>query len=109
MDWPILSRHLPRRKPGVLVSTMNSEMPLAPWLRSVLATTTTMSLIWPLLMKVLEPLMTYVSPRRSARVRIACRSEPVPGSVIASEQITSPEAIFGSHCCRCASVPSASR
>ncbi|MCY1371054.1 hypothetical protein D9M69_581820 [compost metagenome] len=57
-------------------------------------------------MKVLAPLMTYLSPRLSARVRIACRSEPVPGSVMAKEQITSPEAILGNHWRFCSSVPS---
>ncbi|MNG26988.1 hypothetical protein D3C84_1120470 [compost metagenome] len=88
---------------------MNKEIPLAPWLVSVLATTTTMSLIWPLLMKVLEPLTMYLSPFFTARVRTACRSEPVPGSVIASEQMTSPLAIFGSHLLFCSGVPSASR
>ncbi|MCY1303412.1 hypothetical protein D3C76_1485380 [compost metagenome] len=81
-------------------------MPLAPALRSVLATTATMSLSWPLVMKVLAPLITYLSPCLTARVRTACRSEPVPGSVIATEQITSPEAILGSQYCFCASVPS---
>ncbi|MNZ75996.1 hypothetical protein D3C78_944890 [compost metagenome] len=72
---------------------------------SVLATTTTMSLSWPLLMKVLEPLMTYLSPFFTARVRTPCRSEPVPGSVMAMEQMHSPEAIFGSHWRFCSSVP----
>ncbi|MNF94354.1 hypothetical protein D3C84_770640 [compost metagenome] len=83
-------------------------MPLAPAAISVLATTATMSLVWPLVIKVLAPLMTYLSPCFTARVRTACRSEPVPGSVMATEQITSPEAIFGNQCCFCASVPSSS-
>ncbi|MCY1371633.1 hypothetical protein D9M69_587840 [compost metagenome] len=103
---PTLSRHLPRRKPGSLVSTRKIEMPLEPPSGSVFATTATMSLIWPLVMKVLAPLMTYLSPCFTARVRTACRSEPVPGSVMATEQITSPEAIFGSQYCFCASLPS---
>ncbi|MNI97709.1 hypothetical protein D3C73_1564080 [compost metagenome] len=64
-----------------------------------------MSLFWPLLIKVFEPLMTYLSPFFTARVRTPCRSEPVPGSVMAMEVMTSPEAIFGSHCSFCASVP----
>ncbi|MNG41718.1 hypothetical protein D3C84_1310840 [compost metagenome] len=65
-----------------------------------------MSLSWPLLMKVFEPLMTYLSPFFTARVRTACRSEPVPGSVMAMEQMHSPEAILGSQYCFCSSVPS---
>ncbi|MNF06778.1 hypothetical protein D3C80_2068020 [compost metagenome] len=81
-------------------------MPLAPAAMSVLATTATMSLVWPLVMKVLAPLITYLSPCLTARVRTACRSEPVPGSVMATEQMTSPEAIFGNQCSFCASVPS---
>ncbi|MNP19986.1 hypothetical protein D3C76_1125410 [compost metagenome] len=104
---PSLSRVLPRRKPGKRVSTRKIDRPLAPPSWSVLATTATMSQIWPLVMKVLAPLMTYWSPCFTARVRMACRSEPVPGSVMATAQITSPEAIFGNHSCFCASVPSA--
>ncbi|MNO08589.1 hypothetical protein D3C81_2313220 [compost metagenome] len=46
-----------------------------------------------------------MSPCFTARVRTPCRSEPVPGSVMAIEQITSPDAIRGSHLCFCSSVP----
>ncbi len=55
---PIFSRLRPRLKPGVVVSTAISEVPLAPSLGSVLATTTTRSASWPLEMKVLDPLIT---------------------------------------------------
>ncbi|MCY1465920.1 hypothetical protein D9M71_841250 [compost metagenome] len=76
-------------------------LPLFP----VLATTTMMSLLVPLEMKVLAPLMTYSSPSRTARVLTACRSEPVSGSVMATAAMASPLAIFGSHSSFCASVP----
>ncbi|MNH43274.1 hypothetical protein D3C73_1479320 [compost metagenome] len=58
-----------------------------------------------MLIKVFEPLIRYLSPCFTARVRTPCRSEPVPGSVMAIEQMHSPEAIFGSHWRFCASVP----
>ena len=49
---PILSRLRPRLKPGGSVSTRISEMPFAPLVGSVLATTITRSAFWPLVMKV---------------------------------------------------------
>ena len=55
---PIFSRLRPRLKPSVPVSTAISDVPLAPSFGSVLATTITRSASWPLLMKVLEPLIT---------------------------------------------------
>src|SRR5690554_409299 len=74
-------------------------MPLAPALGSVLAATMTMSACWPLVMKVLEPFRMYSSPSFTALVRMACRSLPAPGSVMAMAPTASPETIFGSHCC----------
>ena len=59
-------------------------------------------------MKVLEPLMTYSSPWRMAVVRIAFRSLPAPGSLIAIARMVSPLAHDGSQRCFCASVPSRS-
>jgi hypothetical protein len=44
----------------------------------------------PLVMNVLEPLITYSSPSRTARVRMPATSEPAPGSVMPSEEIISP-------------------
>ena len=44
----------------------------------------------PLVMKVLEPLITYSSPSRTARVRMPATSEPAPGSEMPSEEIFSP-------------------
>ena len=79
--------------------------PFAPAAGSVLQTTMIMSQFRPLLMKVLLPLMTYSSPSRTAVVRIAFRSLPPPGSVMAMARIVSPRQISGSHCCFCSSVP----
>ncbi|MNJ53934.1 hypothetical protein D3C77_493530 [compost metagenome] len=103
--WPTFSSLRPRRKPGRSHSTMIRLHPLAPAPGSVLHTTTTMSQDRPLLMKVLLPLITHSSPSRTAVVRMALRSEPVPGSVMATASTVSPVQIFGSHCCFCASVP----
>src|SRR5690625_2096850 len=62
------------------------------------------SACWPLVMKVLEPVITYSSPSRRAFVLTLCRSDPVPGSVMAIAPIISPDAILGSHCARSSSV-----
>ena len=45
------------------------------------------------------------SPSRTARVRTRLRSEPAPGSVIATAPTISPVHIFGSHRFFCSSVP----
>ena len=64
---PILSRLRPRSKPSASsVSTTISEVPLAPCAGSVLATTMIRLASWPLVMKVLEPLMRYWLPSFSA-------------------------------------------
>ena len=60
----------------------------------------------PLLMKVLAPLTTYSSPRRTAVVRMALRSLPVPGSVMASADMAVPPYSPGSQRPFCSSVPS---
>ena len=44
----------------------------------------------PLVMKVLEPLITYSSPSRIAVVRMPATSEPAPGSVMPRQPIFSP-------------------
>ena len=59
----------------------------------------------PLVMKVFWPLTTSSLPLRSAVVRIACRSLPVPGSVMAMAVITSPLAMRGSQVRFCSSLP----
>ena len=81
--------------------------PLAPAAGSVLHTTMIRSAIRPLLMKVLLPLMTYSSPSRTAVVRTAFRSLPVPGSVMAMARMISPVQRRAATCCFCSSVPSA--
>ena len=63
---------------------------------------------WPIAaveMNCLDPVSTYPSPSRTARVRSADASDPAPGSVSAKEPIAAPAAIGRSHCSRCASVP----
>ncbi|MNC32454.1 hypothetical protein D3C75_808070 [compost metagenome] len=85
----------------MMISEMSLAVPVVP----VLQTTTTRSDCTPLEMKVLEPVMTYSSPSRTARVLTACRSEPVLGSVMAIEPMASPETILGNQVCFCCSLP----
>ena len=59
----------------------------------------------PLVMNILEPLMTYSSPRRSAVVRIDAASEPELGSESPNEPSFSPRMAGTRYCCFCASVP----
>ena len=56
-------------------------------------------------MNVFEPSMTYSSPSRIALLLTFCRSEPVPGSVIAIAPTSSPLARRGSQFRFCSSVP----
>ena len=69
----------------------------------------TKSALMPLVMNVLEPLMTYSSPSLTAVVLMPCRSEPVPGSVIAIAVIISPVQNFGNQRAFCSSVQYYSR
>src|SRR5690554_6957423 len=82
---------LPRLKPGRRVSTRNNDTPLAPAFGSVLAQTITISACRPLVINTLAPLMRQPPSVRSAVVRMAARSLPAPGSVMAirSEEHTS--------------------
>ena len=80
-------------------------MPRDPCVGSVLTTTPTRPACRPFEMNVFEPLMTYSSPSRTARVRIACRSEPALGSVIAIAPTSSPVAMRDNQSRFCASVP----
>ena len=105
-SWPSLSRLRPRSKPSApSVSTTSSEVPRAPWAGSVLATTTIRLAVWPLVMKVLLPLMTYWFPSKRAVVRTPCRSEPAPGSVMAMALTSSQVAMRGSQRRFCSSEP----
>src|SRR5689334_6670686 len=92
---PSLFSFLPGRKPGVLFSTRNAEIPCEDAARSVTAITTQTSATWPLVVKVLLPLITQQSPSRTARVCVPPASEPDSGSVNAHEPIHSPDASFG--------------
>ena len=56
-------------------------------------------------MKVLDPLITQPSPRRSARVRAPAASEPEPGSVSPQAPSVSPLASRGSQRRFCSGVP----
>ena len=87
-----------------MVSTAKSEMPLAFFSGLVRAATTTMSAEPPLVMKVLEPLMTQSSPSRTAVVLRLARSEPPPGSVMPMAVTSSPVAERGSQRARCSSL-----
>ena len=108
VSWPfrpIFFSRLPLVKPFIVVSTTTRLVPLAPFAGSVFATTITRSAFQPLVMKVFEPLTTYLSPLRIALVFTDCRSEPVPGSVIAIAPISSPVAIFGRYFFLSTSLP----
>src|ERR1035437_3116141 len=102
---PIFSSLRPFLNPARSASTRNTDTPLAPAAGSVLATTTTRSQLRPLLMKVLLPLITYSSPCLTALVRIAFRSEPAPGSLMAIARMHSPLAHLGSQRRFCSSDP----
>src|SRR5664279_1362419 len=106
---PILSRLRPRSKPSAPRSTAISEKPMAPASGSVLHTTRTKSALMPFVMKVLDPLMTYSSPSLTAVVWMPCRSDPVPGSVIAMAVIISPEQNVGNQRAFCSSLQYLSR
>ena len=75
---------------------------------SVLQTRTMKSARGPLVMKVLEPLMTYSSPSRIAVVRMPATSEPTPGSVIPRLPIFSPLRPGSRYLRFCSSLPSRS-
>ena len=59
----------------------------------------------PFVTHIFVPLTTYSSPSRTARVRIACTSEPHSGSVIENAPRSSPVAIRGRQRSFCSSVP----
>ena len=76
---------------------------------SVLVTSTIACARWPLVMNVLEPLITYspVASSRTARVLIPATSEPASGSVIPIARIALPAIAGAAHVCFCSSVPKA--
>src|SRR3954470_14378595 len=78
--WPILSSFLSTITVSSR-STTNAEMPRCPASGSVFAQTVHQSAGPPLVMKHFWPLRTYLSPLRTARVRMPETSEPASGSV----------------------------
>ena len=83
-------------KPGVPASTMKMETPREPLAeRSVFAATNAMSPCTPLVMYILVPLSTQLSPSRRAVVRIAATSDPASGSVTATAAILRPATMSG--------------
>ncbi len=63
----------------------------------------------PFVMNVFAPLTIQSSPSRTARVWMPARSDPVPGSVIATAVIVSPATIPGSQRAFCSSLAMVSR
>ena len=59
----------------------------------------------PLVSHIFWPVSTHSSPSRTALLRIAATSEPMPGSLIENAPRTSPVAIRGRYLCFCSSVP----
>ena len=74
---------------------------------SVLVTSTIPWDRWPLVMNVLDPLITYSSPSLTARVLIPATSEPASGSEIPIDRIFLPAIAGAAHSRFCSSVPNA--
>jgi hypothetical protein len=93
--------------PGAPFSTMKHDMPRwrgCAW-GSVTARSANVFPSRPLVTNIFVPLIRKVSPRATARVRMACTSEPAWGSVRQRPPRASPLAKRGSSRRRCASVP----
>ena len=95
---------LRRSEPGVPFSTMK---PRIASLSSVLAQTTAMSAIVPLVIQALLPLSSHPSFARRARVLMLAGFDPEFGSVNPKQPMISPAAIPGRYFCRCSSLPKA--
>jgi hypothetical protein len=67
--------------------------PFAPFSGSVIAKTMAKSASFPPVMKVFSPLMIQSVPSLRADVLIALASDPAPGSVIAKQDLRSPEIV----------------
>src|SRR5208282_6821899 len=106
---PILRYCLPARNPGVPLSTTSALISFLPrGSTPVTAAITTISFIRvpAFEMKHLLPLITQLSPTRSALVLVPPASEPADGSVRPKAPSASPRISGRSHLSRCASVPS---
>ena len=107
--WPTLSSTRPGSNPGMPFSTPKRLMPRAPASGVVRAATMTRSAVEPLVMKVLDPLMTKSPPSRFAVVFRLARSDPPEGSVMPMAVMISPLQKPGSHRSFCSSVVSSTR
>ena len=87
-------------KPGVPFSITKPCTP-----SSVLAQTMAMSATEPLVIHILEPLMTQSPPSLTARVFMLAGSEPPCASVRPKQPMTLPRAMSGSQRMRCSSEP----
>ena len=93
-------------KPFMPFSTRKPRISSLPvWSSLSLAHTTARSAMVPFVIHILAPLRTYPPPCFTARVIMPLGFEPKSGSVSPKQPITSPFAIFGSHCRRCSSEP----
>src|SRR6185312_13255609 len=104
---PSLSSFCAVLKPLKVFSTMKALMHLEPAsFPAVRMYTSSTSASGPLVIHILLPLATHMSPFFSAlQVIEPTTSEPAPGSLIASAPMYSPEHIFGMYLRRCASLP----
>ncbi len=94
-------------KPGVSVGTMKPRIDLLSLRSPVLAQTTAMLAVEPLVIHILAPFSTHPSSVFWARVIIPPGLEPKSGSVSPKQPITSPAAIRGRYSRFCSSLPKA--
>ena len=94
--------------PGLSISQRTIDMPSC-FLSSELVRTkqNILSAHCACVVHVFCPLMTYLSPLRSARVTNDAKSEPEPGSEYPWHHHSSPESILGRYRSCCSSVPNA--
>ena len=103
---PILCSTRGAAKPGLSVSTMNALIPFRPPAAgSVRAKTVTTFATEPWVMNRFDPLRTYSSPLRAARIRFEATSEPAAASVRAKATSHSPLANRGKYRSFCSSEP----
>ena len=104
-QMPSFSSAFCRKKPGVAVSTTKAVIPFVPFDRSVMVKRTIASATGPLVIQFFVPLMTYLSPLRTAVVRCSAASLPACGSVSPKQPSFSPRANGFSHRSFCSSLP----
>src|SRR5256885_7535858 len=101
---PSFSSGGPQRTPLVFIGRMNAVMPRWPAALSFIVNNTQTSATGPLVIQFLVPLITQLSPSRTAVVFCAAASLPASGSLSAKQPSSLPEASGTSHCSFCASV-----